>query len=102
MFWGISRRPEDAQWDIFTKLTLQRANVFLYKKFTARHIGPHLPWRFNLHWGYRGGQRLVYCDIRLHKPDSLTVENFLELSEPVEEFISDTFYTKLLLICQKS
>lgn len=24
----------------------------------------------------------------------------LELSEPIEEFISDTLFTKLLLICQ--
>lgn len=103
MFWGISRQPEDAQWDMFTKLTLQRANTFLYKTFVARRGGsPHTPWRFGLHWGYRGAQRLAYCNIQYNRPNSIMMDPFLELSEPVEEFISETLYTKLLLVCQKS
>lgn len=96
MFWGVDRQPEDVQWKIFTRLTLQRANAFLYRNFVARGGGlPHILWRFNIHCD---AQHIAHCYVRKNEVSmQMTV---LELSEPIEEFISDTLFTKLLLICQ--
>lgn len=98
MFYSFNQEPVDAQWDAFTRLSLQRANVFLYKVFT-KTPSFHSPWRFGCyHKIANDGTRIACCIVS--RDTNFKYEAVAELEEPVEEFISDTLFTKLLLICQ--